>query len=85
MILGYTKDVPSILLALSESFFLLVQWKSAFLWGFPQGKGSDREAPAKKKKEGITVSDLISSKELLYSENHTSESESSSVPSQVFV
>lgn len=56
----------------------------SFSMGIPTGQGSDREAPAKRK-EGNTTSDLISSKELLYPENHTSESESSSVHGQVFV
>lgn len=51
MILGYTKDVTSILLALSESFFLLVQWKSAFLWGFPQGKEVTGRPQPKERKE----------------------------------
>lgn len=83
MRLGYTKDVTSITLALSEFLFYLLQWKSGFLWGVPQGK-EVREAPGNRK-AGSTTSDLIYSKELLCPENHISESESSSFHNQVFV
>lgn len=51
MILGYTKDVTAILLVLSESIFLLEQWKSAFLWGFPQGKEVSGRPQPKERKE----------------------------------